>query len=35
VEYDDLRRISDETGISIRELQRLAKPMIESLEKGE
>jgi pyridinium-3,5-bisthiocarboxylic acid mononucleotide nickel chelatase len=35
VEYDDLRRISDETRISIRELQRLAKPLLESLEKGE
>jgi pyridinium-3,5-bisthiocarboxylic acid mononucleotide nickel chelatase len=35
VEYDDLRRISNETGISIRELQRIAKPLLESLERGE
>jgi uncharacterized protein (DUF111 family) len=35
VEYEDLRRISDATGISILELQRLAKPLLKSLEKGE
>jgi uncharacterized protein (DUF111 family) len=35
VEYEDLRRISDTTGISLRELQRLAKPLLKSLEKGE
>ncbi len=35
VEYEDLRRISDVTGISILELQRLAKPLLKSLEKGE
>ncbi len=34
VEYEDLRRISDATGISILELQRLAKPLLKSLEKG-
>jgi uncharacterized protein (TIGR00299 family) protein len=28
VEYEDLRRISDETGLSIRELQRIAKSRI-------
>ena len=35
VEYEDLRRISDKTGISILELQRLAKPLLKSLEKGD
>lgn len=35
VEYQDLRRISDATGISILELQRLAKPLLKSLEKGD
>ena len=35
VEYEDLRRISDATGISILELQRLAKPLLKSLEKGD
>jgi pyridinium-3,5-bisthiocarboxylic acid mononucleotide nickel chelatase len=35
VEYEDLRRISDTTGISILELQRLAKPLLKSLEKGD
>ena len=30
VEYEDLRRISDETGLSIRELQRIAKSRIVS-----
>ena len=34
VEYEDLRRISDATGISILELQRVAKPLLKSLEKG-
>ncbi len=32
VEYEDLRRISDTTGISMLELQRLAKPLLKSLE---
>src|SRR5712692_1133824 len=35
VEYEDLRRISDQTGISILNLQRLAKPVLELLEKGD
>jgi uncharacterized protein (TIGR00299 family) protein len=35
VEYEDLRRISDTTGISVLELQRLAKPLLKSLEKGD
>src|SRR2546426_5681791 len=35
VEYEDLRRISDQTGISVLKLQRLAKPLLESLEKGD
>jgi uncharacterized protein (TIGR00299 family) protein len=35
VEYEDLRRISDKTGISILELQRLAKPLLKSTESGE
>jgi len=35
VEYEDLRRISDKTGISILEIQRLAKPLLKSLEKGD
>ncbi len=35
VEYEDLRRISDKTGISILELQRLAKPLLKSPESGE
>jgi len=35
VEYEDLRRISDQTGISILKLQRLANPLLESLEKGD
>ena len=35
VEYEDLRRISDKTGISILELQRLAKPLLKSLDKGD
>lgn len=35
VEYEDLRRISDTTGISILELQRLTKPLLKSLEKGD
>jgi uncharacterized protein (DUF111 family) len=35
VEYEDLRRISDTTGISIRELQSLAKPLLKWVEKGE
>ena len=35
VEYEDLGRISDATGISILALQRLAKPLLESLEKGD
>jgi len=35
VEYEDLRRISDTTGISILELQRLAKPLLKSLKKGD
>ena len=35
VEYEDLRRISDKTGISIRELQTRAKPLLKSLEEGE
>lgn len=32
VEYEDLRRISDKTGISVLELQRLAKPLLKSTE---
>jgi uncharacterized protein (DUF111 family) len=35
VEYEDLRRISDKTGISVLKLQRLANPLLESLEKGD
>jgi uncharacterized protein (DUF111 family) len=35
VEYEDLRRISDKTGISMLELQRLAKPLLKSTESGE
>jgi pyridinium-3,5-bisthiocarboxylic acid mononucleotide nickel chelatase len=35
VEYEDLRRISDKTGISILELQRLANPLLKSLDKGD
>jgi len=35
VEYEDLRRISDQTGISVLKLQRLANPLLESLEKGD
>src|SRR3989475_4406668 len=35
VEYEDLRRISYQTGISVLELQRLAKPLLELLEKGD
>jgi pyridinium-3,5-bisthiocarboxylic acid mononucleotide nickel chelatase len=35
VEYEDLRRISDTTGISILELQRRAKPLLRSLEKSD
>ncbi|HEX9613355.1 MAG TPA: nickel pincer cofactor biosynthesis protein LarC [Candidatus Bathyarchaeia archaeon] len=35
VEYDDLRRISDQNGISVLKLQRLANPLLESLEKGD
>jgi len=35
VEYEDLRRISDKTGISILELQRLATPLLKSIEKGD
>jgi len=35
VEYDDLRRISDQTGISVLKLQRLAKPLLELLERGD
>jgi len=35
VEYEDLRRISDKTGISILELQRLATPLLKSIQKGD
>lgn len=35
VEYEDLRRISNATGISILELGRLTKPLLKSLEKGD
>src|SRR6267143_1098752 len=35
VEYEDLRRISDTTGISILELQRLAKPLLKSIQMGD
>jgi pyridinium-3,5-bisthiocarboxylic acid mononucleotide nickel chelatase len=35
VEYEDLRRISDTTGISILELRRLAKPLLKSLQRGD
>jgi pyridinium-3,5-bisthiocarboxylic acid mononucleotide nickel chelatase len=35
VEYEDLRRISDTTGISFLELQRLANPLLKSFEKGD
>jgi uncharacterized protein (TIGR00299 family) protein len=35
VEYEDLRRISDKTGISNQELQRLTKALLKSLEKGD
>jgi uncharacterized protein (TIGR00299 family) protein len=34
VEYEDLRRVSDKTGTSIQELQRLTRPLLKSLEKG-
>ena len=33
-EYEDLRRVSDTTGVSILELQRLTKPLLKSLEKA-
>src|SRR5438445_5549914 len=33
VEYEDLRRISEQTGISVLKLQLLAKPLIELLDK--
>ncbi len=33
MEYEDLRRISAQTGLSIREIQILAKPRVESLRK--
>lgn len=35
VEYEDLGRISDATGISILALQRLAKPLLTLLKKGD
>ena len=35
VEYEDLRRISDKNGISMLELQRLAKPLLKSTGSGE
>ena len=35
VEYEDLRRVSDTTGISVLKLLRLAKPLIDSLGKGD
>jgi uncharacterized protein (DUF111 family) len=35
VEYEDLRRISDQTGISVFKLQRMAKAQTDSLEKGD
>jgi uncharacterized protein (TIGR00299 family) protein len=35
VEYEDLRRISDSTGISILELRRLAEPLLKSIQKGD
>src|SRR5207245_9673224 len=35
VEYEDLRRIADQSGISDLKLQRLATPLLESLEKGD
>src|SRR5205807_3306660 len=35
MEYEDLRRISDQTGISVLKLRRQAKPLLELLEKGE
>jgi pyridinium-3,5-bisthiocarboxylic acid mononucleotide nickel chelatase len=31
-EYEDLKRISDRTGLSIREIQRIAQPKVESLQ---
>ncbi len=35
VEYEDLRRISDQTGISILKLQRLTEPLLKSIQKGD
>ena len=31
LEYEDLKRISDQTGLTLREVQKLAKPKLESL----
>jgi pyridinium-3,5-bisthiocarboxylic acid mononucleotide nickel chelatase len=33
LEYEDLKKISDETGLSVREVQKMAKPKIESEQK--
>ncbi|SRR5579864_7104306 len=31
LEYEDLKRVSDQTGLSVREIQNLAKPILENL----
>jgi len=31
LEYEDLRRISDQTGLGVREIQKMARPALESL----
>lgn len=33
VEYEDLRKISDQTGVSLRNLQKLARPQLDSVDK--
>lgn len=33
LEYEDLRRISDQTGVSLRNLQKLARPQLDSIDK--
>jgi pyridinium-3,5-bisthiocarboxylic acid mononucleotide nickel chelatase len=33
LEYEDLRRVSNQTGLGVREIQKLAKPTLESISK--
>jgi len=33
LEYEDLRQISDQTGVSLRNLQKLARPQLDSIDK--